>query len=84
MSLDTLLDAMRLREQLTRDEREATARTVRAAVRDHDRKIKDERTKPRLLLFESNRAADVAELKRVRAVIARQFKVAELSLVGPG
>jgi hypothetical protein len=83
MYADPIADAARLREQMTRPERESTRRTECVAVEDHDRKIEDEQTRRRLPLFESNRATAVAELERRRLMIARQLCVAELSLIGP-
>lgn len=81
MFVDHLIDAMRLREQMTRPEREASAKSMRESVREHDREIERERVKPRFAMFEPDRAVDIARLQEVRAMIARQF---ELSLTGPG
>lgn len=81
---DLTRDVTRIRAQLTRPERETTARTVRQTVEDYDAEIEQERTRPMLGLFESSRAVNVARLAERRAQIARQARVAELSLVEPG
>jgi hypothetical protein len=84
MSVDCLIDAMRLREQMTRAEREASAKGFRATVQEHDQEIEIKRAEPRLAMFEPNRAVDIARLQERRAMIARQLEVTELSLTGPG
>ena len=84
MSVGRLIDAMRLREQMTRPERQASAKSMRESVHEHDLEIERERAKPRLAMFEPDRAVDIARLEEVRAMVARQLEVTELSLTGPG
>ncbi len=84
MSVDRLIDAMRLREQMTRPEREASAKSIRATVQEHDQKIELERAMPRLAMFEPNRGVAIGRLQERRAMIARQLEVTDLSLTGPG
>jgi hypothetical protein len=80
---DLTPDVDRIRRQLTQRERESTARTVRETVEDFDAQIANEETRPMLEMFSDSRAVHVARLTEKRSMIARQARVAELSLVEP-
>jgi hypothetical protein len=75
---------MRLRDQMTRAERDAANRRLRASIGEHDHEIEVKRTEPLLAMFEPDRAANVARLEERRAMLAGQLEVGELSVLRPG
>jgi hypothetical protein len=84
MLIDDYLDAMDLREQMTRPARESAAQTTRETVRDFERKIAFAETRRRLPMFEANKESELARLERLKQLTAHVLAVTELSLLGPG